>query len=175
MSRRYPGPLYVTPTPFTTQHRYHVQVFLVFLSLTLCDRIPVTPPEPGPAPLQASGFRPSGLPTPVSPGVPAGARNLGVCDFSLLLPFKTFHLVFRLPLVVLHPISATAFPRSLSNTLLPLSRSLAFSFPHPTLCYRPPYFRLSLLLTHPRVSPAYFLRTPQGPPCHPFGTSGEGG
>ena len=61
---------------------------------------PVTPHEPGPAPSQASGFRPSGLPTPVSPGVPTGARNLGVCAVSLLFLFQTPSLAFRLPLVV---------------------------------------------------------------------------
>ena len=88
VSRRYPGPLYVTPTPFTTQHRSNVQVSLVCLFFTrLATGFPVTPPEPGPAPSQASGFRPSGLPTPVSPGVPTGARNLGVCYFSLLFLF----------------------------------------------------------------------------------------
>ena len=67
----------------------------------------------------------------------------------------------RLPLVVLHPTSVTVFPRFLSDSLLPLSRPFTTRFPHPTLCYRPHYFRLSLLLTHPRVSPAYFLRTPR--------------
>ena len=53
------------------------------LSLLLATGFPVTPPEPGPAPSPASGFRQSGLPTPVSPSVPTGARNLGVCVFSL--------------------------------------------------------------------------------------------
>ena len=52
-----PGPLYVTSTPFTTQHRSHVQVSLVCFSLSATGS-PVTPPEPGPAPTSASGFRP---------------------------------------------------------------------------------------------------------------------
>ena len=82
VSRRYPGPLYVTPTPLTTQHSYHAQASLVFLSSLLATGFPVTPPEPGPVLSPASGFRPSGLLTPVSPGVPTGARNLGVCVSS---------------------------------------------------------------------------------------------
>ena len=102
---------------------------------------PVTPPEPGPAPSQASGFRPSGLLTPVSPGVPTGARNLGICVFTCFAPNPCYRL--------------SAF--SLHHSVTALSLSL---FPA-TLCYRPPYFRLLLLLTHPRVSLAYFLRTPR--------------
>ena len=105
----------------------------------LMTGFPVTPPEPGPAPSQASGFRPSGLLTPVSPGVPTGARNLGVCDFSLLLPFQTSPLVSRPPLAVLHPTSATVFPRFLSilcyRSLVPSQSAL-----HTPHCYRPPTF-----------------------------------
>ena len=35
VSRRYPGPMYVTPTPFTTQLRYHAHMPFVFLSFAV--------------------------------------------------------------------------------------------------------------------------------------------
>ena len=143
----------------------------VSLSL-LATGFPVTPPEPGPAPSSASGFRPSGLLTPVSPGVPTGARNLGVCDFSLLFLFQTPSLVFRLTLAVLHPTSATVFPRVLSNSLLPLSHSprlpTSLSVTAPLLSFTPSSHA-------PSCSPRILPTNPTDPPCHPFGTSGEGG
>ena len=49
VSRRYPRPLYVTPTPFTTQHRYHAQVSLVCLSfVSLMTGFRLHPPSPAP-------------------------------------------------------------------------------------------------------------------------------
>ena len=90
---------------------------------------PVTPPEPGPAPSQASGFRPSGLLTPVSPGVPTGARNLGVCVlvFRLLRlpPLLCYRSLYSF--VLRHPLSPRTQP------LLQPFRSLAIRVPHPTL------------------------------------------
>ena len=135
---------------------------------------PVTPPEPGPAPSPASGFRPSGLPTPVSPGVPTGARNLGVCVFSCFAP----NLRHCLSLVV-----------SVSTSLYSLVLRSQCR-PEPNLCYSTlvpshprstpssataPNFHLPHLLTLHRASFAYHLRNPTDPPRHPFGTSGEGG
>ena len=74
----------------------------------LMTGFPVTPPEPGPAPSPASGFRPSGLPTPVSPGVPTGARNLGVCVFSCF----TLTLCYCLSVFSFSVLSRLALPLS---------------------------------------------------------------
>ena len=104
--------LYVFPTPFIIHHLYHASPaklsfqsclahpdknphFALFrprifrclsLSLAQRNRIFGFTHEPGPAPSPATGFRPSGLPTPVSPGVPTGASNLGVRILPPLLP-----------------------------------------------------------------------------------------
>ena len=86
----------------------------------------------------------------------------------LLLSFRVFFLHLSLHLcyrtfvfhLFLHPTSTTVFRLlflSIPNSLLPLSHSPC----PPILRYRPPYFRLLLLFTHPRVSLAYFLRTPR--------------
>ena len=89
-----PGPLYVFPTPFSNHLRshtspakpsfpacfaypnlkpnftqFHSHAFLCLFILLRATGFPVTPPDPGPAPSPASGFRPSGLSAPVSPGV----------------------------------------------------------------------------------------------------------
>ena len=58
-TRRYPGPLYVTPTPFTIQHRSHVQVSLVCLSHPLRPDFRLHTPSPAPRPHRppASGRR----------------------------------------------------------------------------------------------------------------------
>ena len=129
VSRRHPGPMYVILTPFTTQHRYHAHVSIVFLSSTLCDRISGYTPEPGPAPSPASGFRPSGLPTPVSTGVPTGARNLGVCVILFCVSFRNHPLVLRfltpLTLCYRHP---TFFYTISSRTLVFPSRT-TYRFP----------------------------------------------
>ena len=77
------------PTTFTTL------TCLSRSSLSLfATGFPVTPPEPGPVPSPASGFRPPGPQSPVSPGVPTGALNLGAlalfpCLFSHLSPPQT--------------------------------------------------------------------------------------
>ena len=63
------------------------------------DRISGYIIDHGPAPSPASGLRPSGLPTPVSPGVHTCARNLGVRVFSPLLPpsfARTSYFCYRL-------------------------------------------------------------------------------
>ena len=69
---------------------------------------------PGPAPSQASGFRPSGLPTPVSPGVPTGARNLGVCVtlFRVSSRNRPLVLCFQTSLIPLIPAPRLSFAPS---------------------------------------------------------------
>ena len=54
-----PGPLYVTSTPFTTQHRSHVQVSLVCRFHSLRPDFRLHPPSPAPRPHRppASGRR----------------------------------------------------------------------------------------------------------------------
>ena len=175
VSRRYPGPcmsfthrlLTITvsflhlPRPKTTPNTISLTCRSCFYLSLPATGFPVTPPEPGPAPSPASGFRPSGLPTPVSPGVPTGAHTLGVCVFSLsslwqpLTTSFVFHLAFR------------------TQPLQPPSR-YPLPYPHHPLL-PPPNFPLLLIITHPRVSLAYFLPNPTDPPRHPFGTSEEGG
>ena len=122
------------PTTFTTLTCLSPSSLSLFAT-----GFPVTPPEPGPAPSPASGFRPSGLQSPVSPGVPTGARNLGV-------------------LVIFHASSLLSFLTAVS---FPASLRLSY------LCYRPPDSLLHHLLTHPRVSLAHFLPIPTDPPCRP--------
>ena len=69
VSRRYPGPLYVTPTPFTTQHRSHVQVSLVFFFLALlATGFPVTPPRARPRALTGLRLPAVGSPHTCFPG-----------------------------------------------------------------------------------------------------------
>ena len=68
-------------------------VSFVFSLSLFATGFPVTPHEPGPVPLPASGFRPSGLPTPVSTGVPTGARNLGVRVILFRASFRNHPLV----------------------------------------------------------------------------------
>ena len=85
---------YSDVNPKFVQFRSHVSpLFSIPLPAT---GFPVTPTEPGPAPSPASGFRPSGLCTPISPAVTTGARNLGVPILmrprSSLLPFPLFRL-----------------------------------------------------------------------------------
>ena len=119
------------PTPLPRSSASRVSLFR-----PPCDRIPVTPPEPGPAPSPASGFRPSGLPTPVSPGVPTGARNLGVCVFScfaLTLCYCLSVFSFSISLFT----SVTALSSSIRFCTQPLLPSFACCFyPSLTLCYR---------------------------------------
>ena len=129
----------------------------------LMTGFPVTPPEPGPAPSSASGFRPSGLCTPVSPGVPTGARNLGVCVFSCFAP----NLCHCLSLVV-------SFSTSLYSLVL-----RSHCRPEPNLCYS------TLVPSHPRSTPSsatapptfvysFFPRTlvfPQHTSYEPHGSS----
>ena len=143
MSRRYPGPLYVTLTPFTTQHRSHVQLSLLRLFHTLlATGFPVTPPEPGPAPPPATGFRPSGLPTPVSPGVPTGARNLGVCVFSCFALTLCYCLsVFSLSISLFTSVTALwSFTCRLTLNLCYRSLVPSQSAFHTPPRYRPPTF-----------------------------------
>ena len=124
VSRRHPGPMYVILTPFTTQHHASL-TSLSSPSLILATGFPVTPPEPGPAPSPAPGYRPSGLPTPVSPGVPTGVRNLGVCVSSCFAP----NLCYCLP-----PFS----PQTLSLNLCYYSSAFSLiSLSTLNLCYAP--------------------------------------
>ena len=98
------------------------------LSFALRDLISgYTTHEHGPAPSPASGFRPSGLSTPVSTGVPTCARNLGGRGFSFafffvinlcyrLLVFSVFcapNLCYRSTLLRIHPSPCTIIPRTL--------------------------------------------------------------
>ena len=122
----------------------------------LMTGFPVTPTEPGPAPSPTSGFRPSGLPTPVSTGVPTGASNLGVCVSSCFTPSLCY----------------CRFPFHLQTLSLNLCYCLsAFSFQFSATALLP----LPLLLTHPRVSLVYLLPNSTDPPRHQFGSSGEDG
>ena len=137
----------------------------VSLSL-LATGFPVTPPEPGPAPSSASGFRPSGLCTPVSPGVPTGARNLGVCVFLLLLSFQISPHVFRLPPVFAPNLCycLSAFSLQFSATTSAFSRN-PLSTPHPLLPPPPtfvhPFFSRTL------VSPSHTSYEPHGSSASP--------
>ena len=182
--------MYVIPTPFTIQHRPFTQVSLVCLSFApLATGFPVTPPEPGPAPSPASGFRPSGLLTPVFPGVPTGARNLGVCVFSCFAfnPYYrlsvfslsiSLHLCYRTfvaPTVAQNLPSATAFsyPRFHLPSLTLCYRSLSLFVPH-HLLPPPPTFVYSFP-SRTLVFPSHTTYEPHGASASPVGTSGEGG
>ena len=129
VSRRYPGPMYVITTPFTTQHRYHAHVSFVFLSFALRDRNSGYTPRARPRARTASGFRPSGLPTPDSLGVPTGARNLCVCVILFRVSFRN-HPLFLSFLNPPHPeLNPPTFLHSISScTLVFLSRT-SYRFP----------------------------------------------
>ena len=167
----------VTPGPFVCH--IHTVYYPTPLSRPSVSRVslslsatgfPVTPPEPGPAPSSASGFRPSGLCTPVSPGVPTGARNLGVCVFSCF----TLTLCYCLSAFSFSVLSRLALPLSpRTQPLLQHSRTLA-SKSHPIICYPP--LLSSIPSSHaPSCFPCILPTNPTDPPRHPFGTSGEGG
>ena len=155
----FPG-LVRLPQPKTNFHAISLTCLSCFSLSLHATGFPVTPPEPGPAPSLATGFRPSGLCTPISPGVPTGARNLGVCVSLCFAPNLCYRL-FRVLFPNLHsrPLFHTC---RFALNLYYHPRSFP---PHPLL--PPPYFRLPLLLTYPRVSPAHFLPIPTDHPRLP--------
>ena len=74
VSRRYPGPMYVILTPFTTQLRYHTHVSFAFLSLAPFDRIPGYTPRARPRALTGLRLPAVGSPNTCFPGRTYGCQ-----------------------------------------------------------------------------------------------------
>ena len=157
------------PTP------YLAHVSFVFPLSLFATGFPVTPPEPGPAPSPASGFRPSGLLTPVFPGVPTGARNLGVCVIAACVSFRNHPLVLRFinphhPLLPPPQLSFTPSPHVPSCFSRALPTDSHGSSASPVRDLRRRWVELIVCTetepVFPRVfSPLHFFRIPQKSLC----------
>ena len=175
-----PGPCMSHPHRLLPNTALTSKCLSCFSLSLLATGFPITPPKPGPAPSSASGFRPSGLCTPVSPGVPTGARNLGVCvcvSRLLLsyLPSATARCTLSSPTCRFAPnlcYCLSTFSLRFSATALSFFHN-PLSTPHPLL--PPPLLSFTPSSHAPSCFPCILPTNPTGPPCHPFGASGEGG
>ena len=130
VSRRYPGPMYVTLTPFSTHHLYHDHVSIAFPSFPRCNRISGYTPRARPRALTGLRLPAVGSPITCFPVRTYGCRNLGVLVLfpvsSLLRIATVLHVSQQLSYLCYRPPTPfyTIFPR----TLVFLSRT-TYQFP----------------------------------------------